>query len=370
MRGPAASRRGTLFIKFPHLYLAEYCVCLMKFGDVSSPVLNPIRPPIREITLLSRIVTALVLALAAQPGIAKDTVTLRVGEQNYFNIQASMEASGVLEGLPYTIEWKHFQAAAPVAESLNGNAIDVGFLGDSPLLTLAARGAPVKVVAVSRQNLDGVAILVPKNSPVRTVAYLSGKTIAVWRGAWSQQLVLRALERAGLRADAVKYAYLMPIDATNALANGSVDAVSLWEPFVSTLALRQGARPIATAQGLMPALSFVAANEQAAAGKRAEISDFLRRVVAARQWVDSHPREYADLWAKRAKLEPDVAYRWLNDAHQRVGPVDDAAAKDAQNTADFLHKAGVIPAPYDTAKLLDRSYAGAFAAPAQKAAAR
>ena len=51
--------------------------------------------------MLSRIVTALLLALAAQPGMAKDTVTLRVGEQNYFNIQASMEASGVLKDLPY-----------------------------------------------------------------------------------------------------------------------------------------------------------------------------------------------------------------------------------------------------------------------------
>ncbi|MFP3711336.1 ABC transporter substrate-binding protein, partial [Paraburkholderia sp. SIMBA_009] len=81
------------------------------------------------------------------------------------------------------------------------------------------------------------------------------------------------------------------------------------------------------------------------------------------------PREYAQLWAKRAQLEPDVAYRWLGNAHQRVGPVDDAAAKDAQNTADFLHKAGVIPVAYDTTKLLDRSYAGAFAAPAQQTAA-
>ena len=78
----------------------------MKWRDVSSPVPSvspaigrggqrapPSRgslPTFREITLLSRIVTALLLALAAQPGIAKDTVTLRVGEQNYFNIQASM----------------------------------------------------------------------------------------------------------------------------------------------------------------------------------------------------------------------------------------------------------------------------------------
>lgn len=317
---------------------------------------------------LRNIAGALLLALGVQHAYAKDLVTLSVGEQNYYNIQASMEASGVLKDLPYRIKWKHFQAAAPIAESLNGNALDLGFLGDSGLLTLAARGAPVKVVAVSRQNLDGVAIVVPGNSPVHSIADLKGKTVAVWRGAWSQQLVLRALEHAGLPADSVKYSYLMPVDATTAFANGSVDAVSLWEPFVSTLALKQGARPVITAQGLMPALSFVAATEQSASGKRVEIDDFLRRLVIARKWVDTHPKEYADLWAKRVNLDPEVAYRWLSSAHQSIGPIDDAAALDAQNTADFLNKAGVIPQPFNTAKILDRSYTDAFNGRAVKVA--
>jgi NitT/TauT family transport system substrate-binding protein len=317
---------------------------------------------------LKKYLAVAVLMFSAKWACAADPVTLEVGEQNYYNIKASMEAAGVLQNLPYTIEWKHFQAAAPIAESLNAQALDVGFLGDSGLLTLAARGAPVKVVAVSRQNLDGVAILVPETSPVHSVADLQGKTVAVWRGAWSQQLVLRALKHAGLRADSVKYSYLMPIDATNALASGSVDAVSLWEPFVSTLELHQGARVVVTAQGLMPALSFVAASERAAADKHAQIEDFLRRLVVARQWVDSHPREYADLWAKRANLEPDVAYRWLASSHQRIGPIDATAEKDAQNTIDFLYKAGVIPQRLDTAKVLDRSYGDAFVEPAVKTA--
>lgn len=317
---------------------------------------------------LKKTLAAALLMLSTTWACAGEADTLRIGEQNYYNIQASMEAAGVLRDLPYTIEWKHFQAAAPIAESLNAQALDVGFLGDSGLLTLASHGAPVKVVAVSRQNLDGVAIVVPKNSPVHSIADLRGKTVAVWRGAWSQQLVLRALEHAGLQADSVKYSYLMPIDATNALASGSVDAVSLWEPFVSTLELRQGARAVVTAQGLMPALSFVAASDQAAANRHAEIADFLRRVVLARQWVDSHPREYADLWARRANLEPDVAYRWLESSHQRIGPIDAAAAHDAQNTADFLYKAGVIAQPLDTSKVLDRSYADAFAAQPVKTA--
>ncbi len=331
---------------------------------------RPLHPSPRQPRLRSLFAVLAGLAAATllvRPALADDAVTLRIGEQNYYNIEASMEASGVLKDAPYQVQWKHFQAAAPIAESLNGNALDLGFLGDSGLLTLAARGAPVKIVAVSRQNLDGVALLVPANSPIRSVADLKGRSVAVWRGAWSQQLVLRALHQAGVPADQVKFSYLMPIDATDALASGGVDAVSLWEPFVSTLELKQHARPIATAQGLMPALSYVAATEQAAAGKHAAIADFLRRAVVARQWVDAHPMQYAALWAKRANLDVDVATRWLSTSHQAIGPVDARAARDTQDTADFLTQQGVIPAHFDTEKVLDRSYADAFGKDAKPA---
>ena len=59
-----------------------------------------------------------------------------------------MEVFGALKDLPCTIEWKHFQAAAPVAESLNGNAIDLGFLGDSALLV--PKHSPVCSVIATR----------------------------------------------------------------------------------------------------------------------------------------------------------------------------------------------------------------------------
>jgi NitT/TauT family transport system substrate-binding protein len=309
---------------------------------------------------LKKIAVGFLIAAMTQFALAKDLATLTVGEQNYYNIQASMEASGALKDLPYKIEWKRFQAAAPIAESLNSGVLDLGFLGDSGLLTMAARGAPVKVVATSRQNLDGLAIQVAKNSSIRNLRDLKGKTVAVWRGAWSQQLILRALEQAGLPADYVKYSYLMPIDAMAALASGAVDAVSLWEPYVSTLELRQQARTIVTARGLMPALSFVAAHEKAAGDKHVEIQDFLKRLVLARHWVDTHVDEYADLWAKRANIDRDVAYRWLNSAHQTIGPIDERASRDTQETADFIFKAGVLNERFDTRKILDLSYAKEF----------
>ncbi|WPO48490.1 ABC transporter substrate-binding protein [Pseudomonas sp. S1Bt23] len=294
------------------------------------------------------------LAQAAEP------LVLQVGDQNYYNVRASVEASGVLEGAPYKVDWKHFQAAAPLAEALNTGALDLGFLGDSGFLFLAAKQAPVKLIGVSRQNPDTIALLVPKDSPVKTIADLKGKKVAYWPGAWSQQLTLRALEQAGLPEDHVEFIKLMPIDAAAALPQGSIDAFPVWEPYISQQILFSGARPILTAKNLMPGLSAIAASAPAIDSKREAIADFLGRLKLARAWVDSHTDQYADLWAKKANLDPNVSRHWLRQAHMSVGPVDPQAAADLQSTADFLFKVKALPAPLATATVVDTSFTQAL----------
>ena len=305
-------------------------------------------------SLLTSALFATPLAYAAEP------VVLHVGDQNYYNIRASVEASGVLEGAPYTVDWKHFQAAAPLAEALNTGALDLGFLGDSGFLFLAAKQAPVKLIGVSRQNPDTIALLVPKDSPVKTIADLKGKKVAYWPGAWSQQLTLRALEKADLPEDYVDFIKLMPIDAAAALPQGSIDAFPVWEPYISQQILFSGARPILTAKNLMPGLSAIAASTPSIESKREAIADFLQRLKKARAWVDNHTDEYADLWAKKANLDQNVSRHWLRQAHMTVGPVDAQAAADLQSTADFLFKVKALPAALATAPIIDSSFQQAF----------
>lgn len=305
--------------------------------------------------LLASVLFAAPLAQAAEH------VVLQVGDQNYYNIRASVEASGVLEGAPYSVDWKHFQAAAPLAEALNTGALDIGFLGDSGFLFLAARQAPVKLIGVSRQNPDTIALLVPKDSPAKSIADLKGKKVAYWPGAWSQQLTLRALEQAGLPEDYVDFIKLMPIDAAAALPQGSIDAFPVWEPYISQQILFSGARPILTARDLMPGLSAIAAPTRSIDSKGAAIADFLGRLKKARAWVDSHTDEYADLWARKANLDQNVSRHWLRQAHMTVGPVDRQAAADLQSTADFLFRVKALPAPLVTAPVIDGSFAEALA---------
>lgn len=312
---------------------------------------------------LSRFVRSLLTsALFAAPlAYAADPVVLHVGDQNYYNVRASVEASGVLEGAPYTVDWKHFQAAAPLAEALNTGALDLGFLGDSGFLFLAAKQAPVKLIGVSRQNPDTIALLVPKDSPVNTIADLKGKKVAYWPGAWSQQLTLRALEKADLPEDYVDFIKLMPIDAAAALPQGSIDAFPVWEPYISQQILFSGARPILTAKNLMPGLSAIAASTPSIDSKRDAIADFLVRLKKARAWVDNHTDEYADLWAKKANLDQNVSRHWLRQAHMTVGPVDAQAAADLQSTADFLFKVKALPAALATSPIIDSSFQQALA---------
>ncbi|MGY3255719.1 ABC transporter substrate-binding protein [Pseudomonas chlororaphis] len=312
-------------------------------------------------TLSRRLRRLLLSTLFAAPlAQAAEPLVLQVGDQNYYNVRASVEASGVLEGAPYKVDWKHFQAAAPLAEALNTGALDLGFLGDSGFLFLAAKQAPVKLIGVSRQNPDTIALLVPKDSPVQTIADLKGKKVAYWPGAWSQQLTLRALEQAGLPEDHVEFIKLMPIDAAAALPQGSIDAFPVWEPYISQQILFSGARPILTAKNLMPGLSAIAASTPAIDSKREAIADFLGRLKLARAWVDSHTDQYADLWAKKANLDPNVSRHWLRQAHMSVGPVDPQAAADLQSTADFLFKVKALPAPLATATVVDTSFTQAL----------
>lgn len=300
------------------------------------------------------------LALLTPFAHAATPVTLVVGDQNYYNVRASVEASGALKDAPYSVEWKHFQSAAPVAEGLEAGALDLGFLGDSGFIFLAAKGAPVKLIGVSRQNPDTIALLVPKDSPAKTIQDLKGKKVAYWPGAWSQQLTLRALENAGLPKDYVEFVKLMPIDAAAALPQGSIDAFPVWEPYISQQQVFSGARPIITARGLMPGLSSIAANANSIEPKRAAIADFLGRLQKARAWVQANKETYADLWAKKANLDQAVSRHWIGHADMSVGPVDEGAAKDYQDTADFLVQTGALPKAFDTKSVIDTSFGNAF----------
>jgi len=303
--------------------------------------------------MIRLLVAAALLAGATQ--IAGAQAVLRVGDQKG-NAQAVMEAAGVLKDTPYRVEWKEFVAAAPLLEALGAGAIDTGLVGDAPFTFAAASGAPIKAITAIRQSQEGLAIVVPENSPVRSFDDLRGKKIATGRGSIGHQLVLAALEAKGWTANDVQLVFLAPSDAKIAYSQGSVDAWSTWEPYVSQEEVLFRSRAVITGEGLTPGLSFTVATSDAIRDKRALIQDFVGRLTAARAWSLGHVDGYAESWGKLMNIPSAVAVHWLTRAKIEIVPVDDAVVAGEQKTIDLYFRAGLIKQKLDAAAIVDRSF--------------
>jgi sulfonate transport system substrate-binding protein len=307
----------------------------------------------RKLLFAAGVVLGLASAASAQ-------VTLRVGDQKG-NARAVMEAAGVLKDVPYTIEWKEFAAAAPLLEALSASAIETGLVGDAPFTFAAAAKAPVKAIAAIRQSQEGLAILVPETSAVKSFDDLRGKKIATGRGSIGHQLVLAALESKRWTTNDVQLVFLSPSDAKIAYSQGSVDAWSTWEPYVSQEEVLFRSRRIMTGEGLTPGLSFQVATPTAIRDKRAELEDFVRRLTAARAWSQDHVDSYAETWGKLMNIPPAVPLNWLRRAKITLAPIDDTVVADEQKTIDLYFRTGLIGERLTASDIVDRSFAASIA---------
>lgn len=296
----------------------------------------------------------------AQAAIPAGTV-LKVGDQKG-GVQSVLEAAGLLADLPYRIEWSQFPAAAPLLEALNAGAIEIGYAGDAPTTFALAAGTSAKIIGAVRSNPQSTTILVPGNSPIRSVADLKGKTIGTGRGSIGHYLVLAALKANGLKPGDVKIAFLLPSDAKSALAAGSIDAWSTWGIYVSQALLVDGARAVVTGTGLMSGLSYQSATLEAISTKREALADLIRRTAAARLWALENSTAYADIWAKAVGVDPAIARHTFGVERARPVAIDNSVIADQQATSDVWREFGIIQNRLDAAAIFDPGFNSALPA--------
>jgi sulfonate transport system substrate-binding protein len=317
----------------------------------------------RHIARVRFFIKASLVALAAFLAPAHAETTLHIGDQKG-NARSVLEAAGALEGIPYAIEWREFAAAAPLLEAANAGAIDAGTVGDGPFTFAVAAGVPIKAIAATRWNAESLAVLVRKESPVKTFRELSGKRIATGKGSIGHQLVLALLERDGLKPSDIELAFLPPSDAASAFQGGSVDAWATWEPYTSQMEIAAGAHIVAHAGNLTSGLTFFVARDDAIASppKSAALRDFVTRLARARAWALAHLPEYAVSWSKITGLSQAVVLKALERQSIHAVPVDDSVAEDEQKTIDLYVRAGLLRQRLNATDLLDRRFGAVSAA--------
>jgi NitT/TauT family transport system substrate-binding protein len=126
-----------------------------------------------------------------------------------------------------------------VAAAVVGGALDIGSGNTSTLAAAHERGIPFVMIAPSGIYLSKAptaALMVLKNSPFKTPADLAGKTVGVGGLRTISEIAVRAaVEKAGLKGDAVKYVEIPFPQLASALDSGRVDAVLVEEPAMATL---------------------------------------------------------------------------------------------------------------------------------------
>ena len=106
---------------------------------------------------------------------------VRIGYQKYGTL-VLLKGKGLLEkklkSIDYTVEWTEFPGGPQLLEALNAGAVDFGSTGETPPIFAQAANAPLVYIAHEPPAPRGEAILVPKDSPIKSVADLKGKKVA------------------------------------------------------------------------------------------------------------------------------------------------------------------------------------------------
>lgn len=294
--------------------------------------------------------------LAQSGGRDLSRTTLRVGIASALGPDVRLGAANLLKDTPYKIEWSTFPAAPPALEALNAGHIDVFSGGDTTALGLAANPGRAVVVAASTGTLFG-ALLVGKNSPIRTVAELKGKKVAVFRGAGFHYSVYQILRDAGVKWSEIEPVYLSPADALSALNSGAVDAWGIWDPNAAVAEVTYGARLLATPPRYSYGFQYASAKSLQSPELAAAISDHALRDFKAYNWINAHRDEWAKQQVAVAKIDPTVARlassRTLPGAYL---PIDDKLIGEMQDVADTFHEFGIIPKRVDIRPVFDARF--------------
>lgn len=283
-------------------------------------------------------------------------VKLVLGDQAK-GLRTVVEASKAFDGVPYQVEWANFQGAAPLFEALRAGAVDLAPAGDTPVLAAATGGAPLRIVAVRRSQARSIAILVPKDSPIQTVADLKGRNVVISsaRGSISQYLLIRALANAGVKETDVNIGFVMPTDALPAFNAGKIEA---WATFgvYQAFAEEQGARVLLSGEGINTGLTFITASDEVLTDpvRRQAINDVLKRLAKALDWARNNTDQYAEVFARVNDIPLPVSRRLQSWGIEALEPVEDRDVDALQQVDDLFVEKKIFPHAVKVAERVDR----------------
>jgi sulfonate transport system substrate-binding protein len=275
----------------------------------------------------------------------KATRTLRIGHQKGW--LSILKARGTLEKrlapLGVNVTWTEFNAGPVQLEALNVGAIDFGDVGEAPPIFAQAAGAPLVYAGatVPRPRLE--AIIVPKGSPIKTVADLKGKRVAYNKGSNVQYFLVKLLEKNGLKYSDVQSIHLPPPDARAAFEKGAVDAWLIWDPFLASAQKTLDAQLLADATGLAKNRGYYFTSREFATHNTDVLKIAIEEINSIDTWVSKNKPAAAAELSQVLGLDKSITEVYVGRAAYGTAPITQGILEEQQNIADTFFELKLIP---------------------------
>lgn len=324
-------------------------------------------------TILGAAASSLALASSACAAFAQAStvptvdltgVTLRLADYKGGD-SVLLKAAG-LDRTPYKITLAEFASGNLIVEAINAGAIDLGSMSETPPVFGAAAGARLAIVAVIKDDVNWQVVLVPKGSPIQSVAALKGKRVGYVRATTTHYYLAKMLAKVGLSFSDITPVALTPAEGQSAFVQGALDAWAIYGYNVP-FAINDGARVLITSHGYLSGNYLYAANPATLQdpGRTAAIADLFHRLRQAYVWREANLERWAEIRSRAIGVPKAIDYEILTKASRRrdLFPITEDDIASAQNVADVFRDLKVLPRPIDVAPLFDRRFSDSLARP-------
>ncbi|KAA8735568.1 sulfonate ABC transporter substrate-binding protein [Acinetobacter qingfengensis] len=272
--------------------------------------------------------------------------TVSIGFQKYGLlpiVKARGDLDKALQKQGIKLKWVEFPAGPQLLEGLNVGSVVLGESGEAPPIFAQAASPNLIYVANQPPAPAAEALIVAKDSPIHSIQDLKGKRVALNKGSNVHYLLLKILEKNGLKLSDIQVVYLTPADARAAFERKSIDAWVIWDPFFAAAEQQLGARALATGQNLVSNHQFYLADRKFAQQHPQVLKQIVTELNQTTEWVKTHQDDAAKLLEKPTGLDFNILKTSISRMGFGVTPISDKVITEQQAVADAFYQQKLIP---------------------------
>ncbi|CAN5868826.1 hypothetical protein BH11MYX3_BH11MYX3_22820 [soil metagenome] len=255
-------------------------------------------------------------------------------------------------------ESQRFTEFPTVVEALKARKIDAPFLLAPLAMILREQGVPIHIVYLGHR--DGSTVIVPINSPAKSIRDLKGKTFARPSKYSNQYLVItKLMEDEGMQPGDINFVDMPPPDMPQALAAGAIDAYFVGEPHAAKAQLNGTGRVLYYAKDIWPHFvsCVMVVRDELIAEHPEIVRDLVRGIAESGEWAETHRMEAAKVAAPYFRQDQKLLEFVLTQPPDRVSyrmltPTDE----DMEAIMKYAIKAGILKHRIDISDLVDRRF--------------